>query len=136
MSDCTPSPRPLLQSPTRQPVGGYRPVPGDEVDSEVASFLNQPRNRLRRSLLCRLGPGEYLYGTRHSQLRINEVTGRLEATDDETSSGWVAVEDFARRMERCQSDRMQRARDRAREAAAGRRSVVEDAGGGVGLILE
>jgi len=109
-------------------------VPGDEVDTEVASFLNQPRNRLRRSLLCRLGPGEYLYGTRHSQLRINEVTGQLEATDDDT--GWMAIEDFARCMERCQSDRMQRARDRARDAAAGRRPAVEDTGGGVGLILE
>lgn len=117
-------------------MGGYRPVPGDEVDNEVASFLNQPRNRLRRSLLCRLGPGEYLYGTRHAQLRINEATGQLEATDDEAGSAWDPVEDFARRMERCQSDRMQRARDRAREAAAGRRSVVEDTRGGVGIILE
>lgn len=133
MSDFTPSPR-HPPSPARQPVGGYRPVPGDEVDTEVASFLNQPRNRLRRSLLCRLGPGEYLYGTRHSQLRINEVTGQLEATDDDT--GWMAIEDFARCMERCQSDRMQRARNRAREAAARRGPVVEDAGGGGGLILE
>eukprot|EP00929_Paragymnodinium_shiwhaense_P111656 TRINITY_DN79991_c0_g1_i1.p1 TRINITY_DN79991_c0_g1~~TRINITY_DN79991_c0_g1_i1.p1 ORF type:complete len:591 (+),score=149.03 TRINITY_DN79991_c0_g1_i1:58-1773(+) len=90
----------------------YRPQPGDAVDWKVAEFVNKPRNRLRRSLFCRLGPGAYLYGTHRAHLRLSAATGELEACDD-AGGPWEAVEEFARRLERLQSGRLLRARARA-----------------------
>lgn len=122
-----PSPRPDIDEPWHT----YKPHPGDPIDAKVAQFVNQPRNRLRRALFSRLREGEYLYGTRRAQLRLSHGTGNtyLEAREtspeEEQSTGdacaenrtWAPVEEFARRVERLQSNRLRRARDRARWVA-------------------
>uniref|UniRef100_A0A7S4Q1A7 Uncharacterized protein n=1 Tax=Alexandrium monilatum TaxID=311494 RepID=A0A7S4Q1A7_9DINO len=100
------------QAPPYRAALGYRPQLGDEVDEGVAEFLNQPRNRLRRSLLCRLGPGDYLYGTRHMSLRL--VAGTREVEASENGATWEPLEDFVRRLERSQSNQLHRAWERAR----------------------
>lgn len=99
----------------------YRPHADDALDAVVADFVNQPRNRLRRALFCRTAEGQYFYGTQRIVLRVEPQTGELEAKgvlDEEAIGGekplgWAPIEDFARRLERAQSNRLRRARDRA-----------------------
>lgn len=91
----------------------YRPQPGDSVDELLAEFLNQRRNRLRRSLFTRVDHGLYRYGTRSTHLRLGATRDELEAAEVGTDR-WEPLEDFARRLEREQSDRLRRARQRAK----------------------
>eukprot|EP00930_Biecheleria_cincta_P056782 TRINITY_DN4283_c0_g1_i2.p1 TRINITY_DN4283_c0_g1~~TRINITY_DN4283_c0_g1_i2.p1 ORF type:complete len:619 (+),score=171.13 TRINITY_DN4283_c0_g1_i2:35-1891(+) len=91
----------------------YRPQPGDPVDVLLADFLNQRRNRLRRSLFTRVDQGLYRYGTRSTHLRLGPTLDELEAAEAGTDT-WEPLEDFARRLERWQSDRLRRARQRAK----------------------
>ncbi|CAK0827124.1 unnamed protein product [Prorocentrum cordatum] len=82
----------------------YGPCPGDSVDEEVAHFVNRPRNRLRRSLLRRQGPGQYLYGA--SQVRVRRRAGAgggLEASAVALGSDWTPIEELLRWLERLQS---------------------------------
>mmetsp|Transcript_101945 Transcript_101945/g.186761 ORF Transcript_101945/g.186761 Transcript_101945/m.186761 type:complete len:563 (+) Transcript_101945:2-1690(+) len=121
-----PSPHPDIDEPWH----AYKPHPGDPIDAKVAQFVNQPRNRLRRALFSRLREGEYLYGTRRAQLRLSQGVEKSHLEARETSpeeehagdrcaenSTWAPVEEFARRLERSQSNRLRRARDRARWVA-------------------
>jgi hypothetical protein len=114
---------------TDEPWHSYQAHPGDAVDAMVASFVNQPRNRLRRSLFCRTGPGEYLYGTRKVHLRISRAlsgSSQLEACEAELESGddtlmyWAPIEEFTRRLERAQSNNLHRARERVRAGVVGK----------------
>mmetsp|Transcript_25920 Transcript_25920/g.41635 ORF Transcript_25920/g.41635 Transcript_25920/m.41635 type:complete len:596 (+) Transcript_25920:36-1823(+) len=114
-------PRPAIDEPWHL----YQPHLGDAVDAMVADFVNQPRNRLRRSLFCRTGFGEYLYGTRKVRLRISSGSARLEGCEAaeeigiDTPMDWAPIEEFTRRLERAQSDNLQRARERVRAGVIG-----------------
>lgn len=111
--DAKPSP-PSPRLEIDEPWHAYKPHPGDPIDAKVAQFVNQPRNRLRRALFCRLSAGEYLYGTRHAQLRLcqnadnvqleareaspQEVEPAKDHTGDRSADcrTWTPVEEFAR----------------------------------------
>lgn len=102
----------------------YRPRSGDDVDIALASFLNQTRNRLRRVLFSRLHGGSYLYGTCRVVLRIGPG-GRLEGIEEDSPSGnsiWAPIEELTRRVERFESSRLRRARQRAAAGAMGART--------------
>lgn len=108
----------LRSTPFSPSHGGYRPVPSDDIDIEVAKFLSLPEHRLRRALFSRLAPGSYLYGTRRAELRLvstDRAGVMLEARsgDDEP---WVPLEALARRLERAQSAILRRARQRQKVA--------------------
>ncbi|CAJ1341518.1 unnamed protein product [Effrenium voratum] len=86
----------------------------DRIDSAMAAFLRQRRNRLRRSLFSRVGQGLYRYGTCRMRLRLASAQGdELEAADSDTEI-WEPLEDFARRVEQEQSQLLRRARERAK----------------------
>merc|ERR1719296_662769 len=95
---------------------GYRALQGDEVDGALAEFLNQPRNRLRRVLFSRVGAGTYLYGTCRVLVRRDPASGRLEGVEEDALSGseapWASIEELSRRVERYESSRLGRARQR------------------------
>lgn len=85
----------------------------DGIDLALASFLSPRRNRLRRSLFSREGRGLYRYGTCRLQLRFAQ--GELEASGrDVEAEAWEPLEDFLRKVEVDQSQRLQRARERAK----------------------
>lgn len=88
----------------------------DGIDLALASFLSPRRNRLRRSLFSREGRGVYRYGTCRLQLRFAQ--GELEASgrnvEAEAWEAWEPLEDFLRKVEVDQSQRLQRARQRAK----------------------
>lgn len=83
----------------------------DGIDLALASFLSPRRNRLRRSLFSREGRGLYRYGTCRLQLRFAQ--GELEASGRDVEA-WEPLEDFLRKVEVDQSQRLQRARERAK----------------------
>eukprot|EP00931_Biecheleriopsis_adriatica_P115528 TRINITY_DN91313_c0_g1_i1.p1 TRINITY_DN91313_c0_g1~~TRINITY_DN91313_c0_g1_i1.p1 ORF type:complete len:693 (-),score=189.85 TRINITY_DN91313_c0_g1_i1:58-2136(-) len=84
----------------------YRPQPGDHIDLKVAEFTNQPENSACKALFCRLGEGNYLYGTQRVNLRLNSRTDSLEAF---LNSTWVPLQEFVQQMQASQSVHLQKA---------------------------
>lgn len=84
------------------------------IDAKLAEFMNHPENRLRKALLSRVSDRHYLYGTRRMQLRLACGSTGLEASSDEVceAGSWQPLEEFMRGLERLQSERLRRARER------------------------
>lgn len=85
----------------------------DGIDLALTSFLRQGRNRLRRSLFSRVGHGLYRYGTSRLLLRLAQGE-ELEAAGEGAGSRWERLEDFLRKVEMDQSQRLRHARERAK----------------------
>jgi len=97
---------PVSAPPASVQPGGYWPQPGDPIDARVAEFVNQPHNAQCKPLFCRLNEGNYLFGTHRTQLRVEQLTGQLEAFDENT---WIPMEDFVRRRAGSQMVHLQQA---------------------------
>ncbi|CAL1153994.1 unnamed protein product, partial [Cladocopium goreaui] len=83
----------------------------DGIDLALASFLSPRRNRLRRSLFSREGRGLYRRVT--ELVGYNFVSPKASGRDVEAEA-WEPLEDFLRKVEVDQSQRLQRARERAK----------------------
>lgn len=97
--------------PCRQPAASVLTHPEgssteDLLNAKVAEFLEAPEHGHCRSLLRRVGPGIYLYGSTPVALRIGIATGSLEVSCD-TGRSWARLSDFASCIDSAHDDLVQ-----------------------------